>query len=126
MLRKLAKATGSKSICLAGGVAFNCVANGKIFDSTPFEQVYVQPAAGDAGLAVGAGAYYVWHQKLGNATILRNGSRILGARILPALAEIRDAIKAIAMARQGYTMYGIAIPGASASERLQLSPRGKS
>ncbi len=64
MLRKLAKATGLKSICLAGGVAFNCVANGKIFDATSFEQVYVQPAAGDAGLAVGA-AYYVWHQKLG-------------------------------------------------------------
>jgi len=53
MLQKLAKATGLKSICLAGGVAFNCVANGKIFDATPFEQVYVQPAAGDAGLAVG-------------------------------------------------------------------------
>jgi carbamoyltransferase len=64
MLRKLAKATGLKSICLAGGVAFNCVANGKIFEATPFEQVFVQPAAGDAGLAVGA-AYYVWHQKLG-------------------------------------------------------------
>ena len=63
MLRKLAKATGLKSISLAGGVAFNCVANGKIFETTPFEQVYVQPAAGDAGLAVGA-AYYVWHQKL--------------------------------------------------------------
>jgi carbamoyltransferase len=45
-------------------VAFNCVANGKIFDCTPFERVYVQPAAGDAGLAVGA-AYYIWHQKLG-------------------------------------------------------------
>jgi carbamoyltransferase len=63
MLRKLAASTGMKSVCLAGGVAFNCVANGKIFDSTGFEQVYVHPAAGDAGLAVGA-AYYVWHQKL--------------------------------------------------------------
>jgi carbamoyltransferase len=63
MLRKLAAQTHSKSVCLAGGVAFNCVANGKIFDATPFEQVYVHPAAGDAGLAVGA-AYYVWHQVL--------------------------------------------------------------
>src|ERR1700720_648944 len=51
MLRKLAKSTGQNAICLAGGVAFNSVANGKIFGSTPFEQVYVQPAAGDAGLA---------------------------------------------------------------------------
>jgi carbamoyltransferase len=55
--------TPLKAVCLAGGVAFNCVANGKIFDNTSFEKVYVQPAAGDAGLAVGA-AYYVWHQKL--------------------------------------------------------------
>jgi len=64
MLRKLAERSGLKSVCLAGGVAFNCVANGKIFDGTRFEKGYVQPAAGDAGLAVGA-AYYVWHQKLG-------------------------------------------------------------
>ena len=64
MLKKLAAKTGAKAVCLAGGVAFNCVANGKIFDSTPFEHVYVHPAAGDAGLAVGA-AYYVWHQILG-------------------------------------------------------------
>ena len=64
MLKKLAERTGLKAVCLAGGVAFNCVANGKIFDSTPFEQVYVHPAAGDGGLSVGA-AYYVWHQKLG-------------------------------------------------------------
>lgn len=64
MLKKLAARTGAKAVCLAGGVAFNCVANGKIFDRTPFEQVYVHPAAGDAGLAVGA-AYHVWHQTLG-------------------------------------------------------------
>ena len=63
MLRHLAAETHQKSVCLAGGVAFNCVANGKIFDQTPFENVYVHPAAGDAGLAVGA-ALYVWHQLL--------------------------------------------------------------
>jgi carbamoyltransferase len=60
----LAKKTGQKSLCLAGGVAFNCLANGKIFDTTPFENVYVQPAAGDAGLSVGA-AFAVEHQVLG-------------------------------------------------------------
>lgn len=64
MLKKLADRTGLKAICLAGGVAFNCVANGKIFDATPFEQVYVHPAAGDGGLSVGA-AFFVWHQILG-------------------------------------------------------------
>ena len=65
MLRRLAEETGMKSVCLAGGVAFNCVANGKIVESTGFENVYVHPAAGDAGLAVGA-AQFVWHQVLGN------------------------------------------------------------
>jgi carbamoyltransferase len=60
----LAKSTGQKAICLAGGVAFNCVANGKIFDSSGFERVFVQPAAGDAGLSVGA-AFAVNHQILG-------------------------------------------------------------
>lgn len=64
MLRALQARTGQKAVCLAGGVAFNCVANGKIFDQTPFEQIFVQPAAGDAGLAVGA-AYFVHHQILG-------------------------------------------------------------
>src|SRR5438034_2977591 len=64
MLRRFAERTRLKSVCLAGGVAFNCVANGKIFEATPFEQVYVQPAAGDGGLSVGA-AFFVWHQVLG-------------------------------------------------------------
>src|SRR6266851_2307308 len=64
LLNALHARTREKAVCLAGGVAFNCVANGKIFDRTPFGQVYVQPAAGDAGLAVGA-AFFVWHQKLG-------------------------------------------------------------
>jgi carbamoyltransferase len=60
----LAEKTGEKSLCLAGGVAFNCVANGRIFDHSPFERVYVQPAAGDAGLSVGA-AFAVNHMVLG-------------------------------------------------------------
>jgi carbamoyltransferase len=63
-LNALHRKTRQKNLCLAGGVAFNCLANGKIFDRTPFECVFVQPAAGDAGLAVGA-AYYVHHQVLG-------------------------------------------------------------
>ncbi len=63
LLNALHARTGLRALCLAGGVAFNCVANGKIFDRTPFDEVYIQPAAGDAGLAVGA-AYYVYHQAL--------------------------------------------------------------
>ncbi|MBI4335327.1 MAG: carbamoyltransferase [Candidatus Omnitrophica bacterium] len=51
------------NLCLSGGVAFNCAANGKIFENTRFEEVYCPAAAGDAGLASGA-AYYVWNQML--------------------------------------------------------------
>ena len=101
MLGKLAKATGLKSICLAGGVAFNCVANGKIFESTPFEQVYVQPAAGDAGLAVGA-AYYVWHQKLGKPRSFVMDHAYWGPEF--SAAEIRAAIEASGIAREGYSV----------------------
>jgi carbamoyltransferase len=64
LLNQLHQTVPVGKVCLAGGVAFNCVANGKIFDNTKFADVYVQPAAGDAGLSVGA-AYYVYHQVLG-------------------------------------------------------------
>lgn len=53
----------SKALCLAGGVAFNCAANGKIAARGLFESIFVPPAAGDAGLAIGA-ALYVWHEVL--------------------------------------------------------------
>src|SRR5260370_1332975 len=98
MLGKLAKATGLKSICLAGGVAFNCVANGKIFDSTPFEQVYVQPAAGDGGLAVGA-AYYVWCQKLGKPRSFVMNHAYWGPGF--SAPEMRAAIEPRDIARDG-------------------------
>jgi carbamoyltransferase len=52
------------NLCLAGGVALNAVANGRILPETQFEELYIQPAAGDSGTAVGA-AYYVWNQELG-------------------------------------------------------------
>jgi carbamoyltransferase len=54
------------NLCLAGGVALNAVANGRILPETPFEELYIQPAAGDSGTAVGA-AFYVWNQELGRA-----------------------------------------------------------
>ena len=54
------------NLCLAGGVALNAVANGRVLLDTPFRELYIQPAAGDSGIAVGA-AYYVWNQELGNA-----------------------------------------------------------
>jgi carbamoyltransferase len=63
LLNYVQKQTGAKAVCLAGGVALNCVANGMIFDRTAFRDVYVQPAAHDAGTSIGA-ALYVQHQVL--------------------------------------------------------------
>ncbi len=63
LLNHLYEETRIKNLCLAGGCAFNSVANGKIFDNTPFEKIYIQPAAGDAGTALG-GALIVAHQRL--------------------------------------------------------------
>ena len=56
--------TGSPNLCLAGGVALNCVANRILQEKTPFQNIYIQPAANDAGTAIGA-AYGIWHQMLG-------------------------------------------------------------
>ncbi|HEY4412927.1 MAG TPA: carbamoyltransferase C-terminal domain-containing protein, partial [Gaiellaceae bacterium] len=64
LVESLARRTGQTNLCLAGGVALNAVANGRIRPETGFEGLYVQPAAGDSGTAVGA-AYYVWNQELG-------------------------------------------------------------
>jgi carbamoyltransferase len=63
LVRSAQRRTGSKNLCLAGGVALNAVANGRILPETDFEHLYIQPAAGDSGIAVGA-AYYVWNQEL--------------------------------------------------------------
>jgi carbamoyltransferase len=65
MARHAHRETGEKNLCLAGGVALNCVGNGRILREGPFENVWVQPAAGDAGGSRGA-ALSVWHQYLGN------------------------------------------------------------
>ena len=63
LMRYVQKKTGKTAVCLAGGVALNCVANGMLFDKTDFRDVYVQPAAHDAGTSIGA-ALYVAHQVL--------------------------------------------------------------
>jgi carbamoyltransferase len=61
MGRHVHKETGCENLCLAGGVALNCVANGRLLREGPFERIWIQPAAGDAGGALGA-ALYAWHQ----------------------------------------------------------------
>ncbi len=65
MARHLHGLTGQKNLCLAGGVALNCVGNGRLLREGPFENIWIQPAAGDAGGALGA-ALFAWHQLLEN------------------------------------------------------------
>jgi carbamoyltransferase len=65
MARHVHAETGQKKLCLAGGVALNCVANGRILREGPFEDLWIQPAAGDAGGALGV-ALFIWHQLLEN------------------------------------------------------------
>ena len=65
LARSLAKEYGLPNLCMAGGVALNCVANGKIMRENVFKNLWIQPAAGDAGGAVGA-ALAAWHTELGN------------------------------------------------------------
>ena len=62
--RRLQELTGQRNLCLAGGVALNCVANSQILQNTDFERIWIQPAAGDAGGALGV-AWLIWHQLLG-------------------------------------------------------------
>jgi carbamoyltransferase len=65
MARYARNETGMKRLCMAGGVALNCVGNGRILRESPFEDIWIQPAAGDAGGAVGI-ALAIWHRYLGN------------------------------------------------------------
>lgn len=65
LVRELHRQTGQKRLCLAGGVALNSVANRRIIQETPFEELYIQPSAGDGGGALGA-AMVAWHCALGN------------------------------------------------------------
>ncbi|MDA0322130.1 MAG: carbamoyltransferase [Verrucomicrobia bacterium] len=64
MARHAHEITGEKNLCMAGGVALNCVANGRVLRESPFENVWIQPAAGDAGGSLGA-ALIVWHMVQG-------------------------------------------------------------
>ena len=87
IVRELHKNTGMKNLCMAGGVALNCVANGRIVREGPFERLWVQPAAGDAGGALGA-ALFAYHAVLGKPRAFRMDHAFWG----PAYSD--EAIRA--------------------------------
>lgn len=95
--------TGSKNLCLAGGVALNCVGNGRILREGPFDRVWIQPAAGDAGGALGV-ALYIWHQLLDRPRVVEPCDAMQGSLLGPAFPQ--DDICST-LDRQGarYTLY---------------------
>ncbi len=94
MARELKKITGSENICIAGGVALNCVANGKLAEEGIFKKIYIQPAAGDAGGAVGA-ALAAYHMFYGNPRKVAGGDLMEGSYLGPSFSdkEIEHAAK---------------------------------
>lgn len=87
MARHVHRETGEKNLVLAGGVALNCVGNGRILREGPFEKIWIQPAAGDAGGSLGA-ALYTWHTYLGNARVVAEGKDSQhGSYLGPAYAD---------------------------------------
>jgi carbamoyltransferase len=121
MARFLKKETGSNNLCLAGGVALNCVANGKILKKRIFDDIWIQPAAGDAGGALGA-ALAVWHQYLGKNRTSDGKDLMKGAYLGPRFStnEIEDYLKNnnIAYTRLEYSELIDKVAGLIADEKV--------
>ena len=93
LARTLKQETGERYLCLAGGVALNCVAIGRVLREGPFDDVWVQPAAGDAGGSLGA-ALCAWHEYLGAPRRAPSGDAMEGAYLGPAYdrVQVREAL----------------------------------
>ena len=83
--------TGARNLTMAGGVALNCVANGRVLREGPFDQVWIQPAAGDAGGALGA-ALFTWHELLDKPREVKSQDSQFGSLLGPSFSN--DAIRA--------------------------------
>ncbi len=86
MARHVHRQTGERNLCLAGGVALNCVANGRLLHEGPFERLWIQPAAGDAGGALGA-ALAAWHEYEGRERAPVTPDAMQGAYLGPAFSD---------------------------------------
>ena len=96
LARTLHAETGEEFLCLAGGVALNCVANGRILREGPFKDIWIQPAAGDAGGALGAAAI-MWHEYAAAPRRVNGSDAMQGAYLGPRFdtAEIRQQLDAL-------------------------------
>jgi carbamoyltransferase len=90
------KETGMENLCMAGGVALNCVANGLLLKNSPFKNIWVQPAAGDAGGSLGA-AQFVWHQIMDNPRKVEMSDTQFGSYLGPRYKneEIKNFLDSI-------------------------------
>ena len=97
LTRALAKETGARNLCLAGGVALNCVANGKLLRDGSFDQIWIQPAAGDAGGALGAALAGYYHYKKNPRSLNGGGDAMRGSYLGPSFpqAEIERRLHAV-------------------------------
>jgi carbamoyltransferase len=94
--RHVHRETGLKNLCLAGGVALNCVGNGRMLREGPFEKIWIQPAAGDAGGALGA-ALWCWYQQMDNPRVPQTDDSQKGSYLGPdyTAAKVRDELDAL-------------------------------
>jgi carbamoyltransferase len=86
MARHVAAQTGERRLVMAGGVALNCVANGRLQREGPFDEIWVQPAAGDAGGALGA-ALFAWHQLMDGPRLIFAADRQHGSLLGPSFSD---------------------------------------
>jgi len=93
LTRDIAKEYKIKNLCLAGGVALNCVANGKVLKDNIFDNIWIQPAAGDAGGSLGAALAY-WHQELNQERVIKLSDDMQGSYLGPKFenTEIKNEL----------------------------------
>ncbi len=123
LAREAVRAAGSRNLCLAGGVALNCVANGKILRSGLCDEIWIQPAAGDAGGALGA-ALYATHMGLKQPRGVRTSRRDKQKGSFLGPAHSSDAVKAF-LDRGGYPHTQIADRAARAAHIAKALDDGK-
>jgi carbamoyltransferase len=105
MTRSLAAETGAKNLCLAGGVALNCVANGRLLRDRQFEKIWIQPAAGDAGGSLGAAlaAYYSFKDQ--PRKVIRCGDQMKGSYLGPEFSQV-DIEQRLTSVGAKFTVFG--------------------
>lgn len=103
LARSLREETGASHLCLAGGVALNCVANGKLLQEGIFDQVWIQPASGDAGSALGA-ALVAWHQHFGQERTPVAGDAMRGTYLGPRFSNA-DVCRYLDVVKAPYHSY---------------------